>query len=306
MPFKSVRLYCVALDDKLKSIFSNESELDKLIADEKFRPAGQMEISSCGFAPVFGRNTEAFSFSYDGNHYFRFVEENKLLPTSVVNQALLDEIDAKEEELGRPLKKAEKTTLKTALTNKMLAQAFSSRREMMVWVNSRYGFVGVSVTSAKRAENAITYLRKALGGSFPAKAFSPRCVIEDRLTSFVSRNELPEGFKLGYDCVLKSNDDTGATVRASKEDLTCGEIQSHIKAGKQITDLQLNLNDSVSFVLNNELTIKRIAIDDTFLSQNLPQSVEDKTQDMQSYFIVEASVLTVMVDRVTKAFDCDR
>lgn len=79
MPFKSVRLYCVALDDKLKSIFSNESELDKLIADEKFRPAGQMEISSCGFAPVFGRNTEAFSFSYDGNHYFRFVEENKLL-----------------------------------------------------------------------------------------------------------------------------------------------------------------------------------------------------------------------------------
>ena len=36
MPFKSVRLYCVALDDKLKSIFSNESELDKLIADEKF------------------------------------------------------------------------------------------------------------------------------------------------------------------------------------------------------------------------------------------------------------------------------
>ncbi len=306
MPFKSVRLYSVALDDKLKSIFANENELDKLIADEKFKPAGQMEISSCGFAPVFGRNTEAYSFSYDGNHYFRFVEENKLLPSSVVNQVFLDEVDAKEEELGRPLKKAEKTTLKTAITNKMLAQAFASRRELMIWVNSRYGFVGISVTSAKRAENAITYLRKALGGSFPAKSFSPRCVVEDRLTSFVARNDMPDGFKLGYDCVLKSNDDTGATVRASKEDLTCDEIQSHIKAGKMITDLQLNLNDSVSFVVNNELVLKRIAIDDTFLSQNLPQSTEDKTADMQSFFIIEASVLTDMVDRVTKAFDCDR
>lgn len=306
MPFKSVRLYTVALDDKLKSIFANENELDKLIADEKFKPAGQMEISSCGFAPVFGRNTEAYSFSYDGNHYFRFVEENKLLPSSVVNQVFLDEVDAKEEELGRPLKKAEKTTLKTAITNKMLAQAFASRRELMIWVNSRYGFVGISVTSAKRAENAITYLRKALGGSFPAKSFSPRCVVEDRLTSFVARNDMPEGFKLGFDCVLKSNDDTGATVRASKEDLTCDEIQSHIKAGKMITDLQLNLNDSVSFVVNNELVLKRIAIDDTFLSQNLPQSTEDKTADMQSFFIIEASVLTDMVDRVTKAFDCDR
>ena len=113
MWFKNARIYTVALDDGLKSIFNNETLLNEKIAAEQFKPTTQKEMSSCGFSPVFGRHTDAFVFSHDQNHFLRFTEENKLLPSSIVNQALADEIDIREQELNRALKKSEKQALKT-------------------------------------------------------------------------------------------------------------------------------------------------------------------------------------------------
>ncbi|HIX57778.1 MAG TPA: recombination-associated protein RdgC [Candidatus Anaerobiospirillum pullistercoris] len=305
MWFKNARIYTVALDDGLKSIFNNETLLNEKIAAEQFKPTTQKEMSSCGFSPVFGRHTDAFVFSHDQNHFLRFTEENKLLPSSIVNQALADEIDIREQELNRALKKSEKQALKTALIDKMMAQAFTTRRELFMWINTRYGFVAVSASSAKRAENAITILRKALT-TFPAKSFQPRCVVEDRLTSFVATKELPESFELGFDAVLKSNDDTGSTVRVSKDDLTSNEVVSHIKAGKVITDLQLSFNHCAQFVLSADLTVKRLALDDQFLEHNLPQPTDDKLADLQANVIIEGEVLTNLVAAISKAFDCDK
>ena len=305
MAFKNLRLYTVDLSGgELKNIFSNESLLEECIASARFRPTLDQEMSSCGFAPLFGRHTDAYTFSSNHNHFFRFVEENKLLPSSIIKETLLDEIDKKEAELNRALKKDEKQALKLALTNKLMSQAFVTRRELFIWVNSTYGFVGVSVTSAKRAENTITTLRKALHGSFPAKPLQPHCVVEDRLTSFLAKGELPNDFGLGFDCVLKSTDDTGATVRATKEDLTCKEIISHIEAGKRATELQLNLTDLAQFVLTNDLVVKRLTLEDQFLERNLPQKSDDKIADMQSFLLIEADVLTTVFDKLSKAFDC--
>lgn len=304
MWFKNARIYTVALDDSLKSIFNNETLLNDKIQAECFKPTTQQELASCGFSPVLGRNTEAFVFSHEHNHFLRFTEENKLLPASIVNQVLADQIDLKEQEVNRPLKKSEKQALKTAVINQMMAQAFTTRRESFLWINSQFGFVAASVSSAKRAEAAITMLRKALG-SFPAKALQPRCVVEDRLTSYIAKKELPELLTLGVDAVFKSNDDMGSTVRVSKDDLTSNEVLNHIKAGKMVTELQLNYNQAAQFVITSDLGLKRITIDDLFLEKNMPQSSDNKLADLQAAIILESSVLTELIAKIFKAFDCD-
>ncbi len=304
MWFKNVRVYTVALDEGLKSILENEQRLEERLNEVRFKKTSQLEMSSCGFSPVFGRNTEALSYTNDHNHFFRFTEESKLLPATIINQALADEIETKEEELGRTLKKNEKAALKQALVNKMTAQAFTTRKELFLWINSRYGYVGVSATAAKRAENATTYLRKALG-SFPCKSLQPRCVVEDRLTSFISKGDLPQDITLGNDLVLKSSDDTGGTIRVSKDDLTTPEILSHIKSGKVVTDVQLNFNQDLQFVLNSDLLLKRIAIEDQYLERNLPQKSDDKVADLQGQCILEADVLTQLIGKVIAVFDCE-
>ena len=303
MAFKNARIYSVEITPELQEIFRNETRLEECITSVRFRPAGAQEMSSCGFSPVFGRHTDSYTFTSSGSHFFRFTEENKLMPSSVVNERLLDIIDQKEAELSRSLKKNEKQALKQALVDEMMSKAFASRRDLFIMVNSVEGFIAISATSAKRADNAITMLRKAFG-TFPAKTLQPRVVVEDRMTNFIAKDDLPEGINLGYDCVLKSDDDTGATVKATKEDLTCKEILSHIEAGKHITELQLELVDQATFVLNTELTLKRITLDDQYLEKNLPQKTDDKVADMQSFMLVEADVIKSMVKSVMQAFDC--
>lgn len=98
---KNVRLYSVALDDKLRELFAHESELEAAISAMHLKPMSESDISTYGFAPLFGRGAQAYTFSHNGNHFFRFVEENKLLPTSVVNQVLADEVENREAEMGR-------------------------------------------------------------------------------------------------------------------------------------------------------------------------------------------------------------
>ena len=305
MWFKNARIYSIELPDELKQLLKNEEELQHAIADKAFRPCMAQEVATLGFAPIFGKNSEAYTFSNAGNYFFKIVEENKLLPASVIKNELEAEIENKESELKRELRKNEKQALKTAITNKLLAQAFASRRELLIYLNVDKGFVAVSASSAKRCERALAMLREAFT-TFPAKCFQPRCVIEDRMTSWILNTELPKSFVLGNDATLKSTDDEGGTVKVSKEDLSSEEIAVHLNAGKVVTDLQLIYDDTLILVLASDLSLKRMRPEDQYLEKNLPEKSEDAISDMAAHLCLQGDVLTNLISTITEIFDCEK
>lgn len=306
MWFKNARIYSVSLAPEHLKAFSNEELLEETIQKKAFKPCQAQEMSSIGFGPLFGKNSSAYTFTFGKNHFFSVVEENKLLPASVIKTELDIEVEEKEATIGRELKKNELKTLKTALVNKLLARAFASRRSLLVWVNSQYGYVGVAASSAKRAEQAIALIREAFKGTFPAKAFQPRCVVEDRMTDWIAKGTLPNIFTLGNDATLKSSSDDGGTVKISKDDLHSDEIISHIGAGKVITEIQLNYNETMSFVLSSDLILKRMRPDDQYLEKNLPELSEDALADIQSHLILQSDVLTSITNTLIEIFDCEK
>ncbi len=305
MWFKNAQIYGLKLTPEQLAILRDDTKFEEIISAKAFRPCMAQELSTIGFAPLFGRDTPAMSFSYGPHHFLRLLEETKLLPASVIKVALEDEIAKKESALGRELHKNEIQTLKTAITGQLLERAFSSQRDMLVYINTEKNFALVSVSSAKRAERAIAMLREAFGGSFPAKHYQPRCVVEDRMTAWVGRDELPTVFALGCDAILKSIDDVGTTVRMSKEDLRSEEVLGHINAGKMITELQLVFEDSASLVLTSDLVLKRIRPEDQYLEQNLPEKTDDAIADMQSVLLVQADVFERLVSTLVTTFECE-
>ncbi len=48
------------------------------------------------------------------------------------------------------------------------------------------------------------------------------------------------------------------TVKVSKQDLTADEVVQHVKNGNTVTQLGLTWREQISFILTQDLTLKRI------------------------------------------------
>ncbi|MCR5537035.1 MAG: recombination-associated protein RdgC [Succinivibrio sp.] len=303
MWFKNARLYNVDLTE-LKSVFDDEQQLNDALSSTSFTPCTAQEVATSGFIPLFGPDTP---YCYrQGQHYFcQLQEENKLLPASVVKNELENQIRIKEQELNRKVNHDERNAMKTAVQNQLLSRAFTTRRTYLIWINPESKLVAIGASSAKRAEGVLAMLRQALG-SFPAKILQPRCVVEDRMTAWLSDPaELPEQFALGTDTVLKSPAEEGGVIRASREDLTSEEIAVHINSGKVSTEVQVIFREAVSLVLTSDLSLKRLKLLDLYLERMLPEQTDDEIANLQGQLIIQADLLNELGLAIMEIFDCD-
>ena len=118
------------------------------------------------------------------------------------------------------------------------------------------GVCAVDTSSRKSAEAVVSEIRRALG-SFPALPLNAEVAPRAILTGWIAGEPLPDGLSLGEECELKDADDQGAIVRCQRQDLQSDEITRHLESGKQVTKLALNMDDHVSFVLGEDLVIRK-------------------------------------------------
>ena len=136
MWFKNAQIYGLKLTPEQNALLKDEVKFEEVLQQKAFRPCMAQELSTIGFAPLFGRDVPAMAFSTGPHHFVRLLEETKLLPSSVIKVALEEEVEKKESALGRDLQKNEIQALKTAITGQLLERAFSSQRDMLVYINS--------------------------------------------------------------------------------------------------------------------------------------------------------------------------
>src|SRR6478752_6934879 len=75
-----------------------------------------------------------------------------------------------------------------------------------------------------------------------------------------ARERLPEGLTIGDECELKDAADKGAVVKCQRQELQSDEIAKHLESGKQVTRLALTLDDHVSFVLGEDLVVRKFKL----------------------------------------------
>jgi recombination associated protein RdgC len=98
------------------------------------------------------------------------------------------------------------------------------------------------------------------------------------MTDWVLGGHGPANFTVDQDAELRAGGDKAAAVRYVKHALDSEDIQKHIKAGKQCTRLALTFNDRISFVLTENLDIKRVAPQDILdqAEQNMPVDANEQ------------------------------
>ena len=232
------------------------SHLDEGLAETTLKPVGPLELSSRGFISPFGRDAEALSHRIGDALWLTVGNEDRLLPGAVVNDLLARKLAEMEEREGRKPGGRLRKQMKDELVQELLPRAFVRPGRTDALLDLEHGVCAIDTSSRKSAETVVSEIRRALG-SFPALPLnaevSPRAV----LTGWIAGDPLPEGLSLGEECELKDGDDHGAIVRCQRQELQSDEITRHLESGKQVTKLALTLDDHVSFVLGEDLVIRK-------------------------------------------------
>jgi recombination associated protein RdgC len=268
------------------------SELDAQVAQAPLKPVGPLEMNSRGFINPFGRSEDVATHRADDAIWVSVGGEDKLLPGAVVNDLLarkLDEIEAKE---GRRPGGKTRKRLKDDLLHELLPRAFVKPSRTDALIDARSGFIAVDASSRKSAENVVSELRGVMG-SFPAMPVNAEIAPRSILTGWIAGEPLPEGLSLGEECEMKDPIDGGAVVKCQKQELRSEEVDKHLEAGKQVTKLALNLDDHVSFVLGEDLIIRKLKFLDGAVDQ-----LEDNIEDMRAELDARFALMSAEVRRL--------
>ncbi len=113
---------------------------------------------------------------------------------------------------------------------------------------------------------------------------------------------MPTDFVISDQCELRDTKKEGGIVRCSQQDLFADEIQSHLKAGKQVTRLAIEWRERLSCILSEDLTIKRLKFLDVVLDAAHEQGAEDEAAQFDADFTLMTLELSRFIPALTEIF----
>lgn len=264
------------------------ADLENKLEQIRFRPCGSHEEFSFGWTSPLGRSSEQLVHSSNGFLMFCAQKEEKVLPAAVINEMVQEKIQEAEDQHGRKLAKKERTTLKDEIIFDLLPKAFSFSRRTFAYIDTKGGWLIVDASSAKKAEDLVSLLRKCLG-SLPVIPPAANEKPTSTMTQWLISNQTPDDITIENECELRSPEEEGGIIRCKNQDLTQPEIKNHLDTGKQVQKLAVNWADRISFILDENLAIKRLR----FLDMIQDQVADTDPQNEIEQFDIDFSIMSL-------------
>jgi len=241
--------------------------LETALAAKPARPCASQELTTYGFIAPFGKGEDAPLVHVSGDFMLIAArKEDRILPGSVVRDALKEKVEEIEAEQMRKVYKKERDQIKDEIIQAFLPRAFIRRSSTFAAIAPKQGLILVNSASPKRAEDLLSTLREAIG-TLPVRPLTVKVAPTATLTDWVKTQTAAPGFHVLDECELRDTNEDGGIVRCKRQDLTSDEIQLHLSAGKFVTQLALAWEDKLSFVLDDKTIIKRLRFEDLLTDQ---------------------------------------
>jgi recombination associated protein RdgC len=259
---------------------------DKLL-QHPFHACGAHDEFSFGWTSPLGKASELLAHGVNGYTMLCAKKEEKVVPSSVINEMLQEKISDIEEQEARKLPQKERTRIKDELIFELLPRAFSFSRKTYTYIDSQNGWLVVDAASPKKAEDLLTLLRKCLG-SLPVTPINGEVKPTAVMTQWLISNTSPKDILIEDECELRAPEEDGAIIRCKRHDLALPEIKNHLDSGKQVIKLAMSWEDRLAFVLDENLSVKRLK----FLELIQEQAAEIQTDDEIGQFDADFSIMT--------------
>jgi len=270
MWFKNLKLYRLAPNAALTA-----ADLEAALEPLAFRPGGSQDSQSSGWMPP--REDAGLAYASHGQVLLRLHTEKKLLPATVINQASRARALQIEEQQGYKPGRKQMKEIKEQLTLELLPRAFVIAHDTHVWIDTVNGWVAIDAAATAKSDEVLGLLAKTLT-PFPIVPLHVEMSPAAAMTQWLYEDEAPAGFTIDQDTELRASGESRATVRYVRQSVELEDVRKHVQAGKQCARLALTWNDRVSFVLTENLDIKRVAPLDVLKEHQDAQAANEAEQ----------------------------
>ncbi len=298
MWFKNLKLY------RFSKPFSIDNEqLETHLNEKSFKPCGSTQASSFGWVPPLGNtqenNTTLLTHTIGKTTMLCVRLEERILPSSVINDALNEKLDLMQAESGRRPVGKHKQSIKDELILTLLPKAFTRSKRTYAYLDQEAQLMIVDASSSNKAEELVELLRQTLG-SLPVVPLKTNTLPTLLMTSWLKGNDLEDDFLIKDECEMRESDDEGAILRCKRQDLGSDEIQMHLDSGKEVTKLAINWNDTLECILEDDLAIKRLKFSDELLVQAADDGAEDAAAQFDADFNLMTGELARFIPRLVE------
>jgi recombination associated protein RdgC len=279
MWFKNLLVYRLAPDLSLTAEVFEEK-----LKDNALRPCGSFEMESRGW--VAPRTEDRFLHSLERQWLIMFGVNQKLLPGSVIAQTAKERAAKLAEKQEHPVGRKQMRDIRERVLEELMPKALSRRRTLGAWIDPLHHWLVIDTAADKKADELLESLIGA-DVDIEARRLETQQSPAAAMTLWLSSGHVPAPFTIDQDLELKAAGESRAIVRYVNHPLEGKEIREHIAGGKTATRLGMTWKNRVSFVLTEQLQIKRVAFLDI-----LKEETQDQAEDAEEQFDIDFALMT--------------
>ena len=260
----------------------DSNELLAKLPEHPLRDCGSQEEFTFGWLPLI-RNSEQWSVATNQCLLIRAGKEEKVLPTAVVREELETKVAEIELVEGRKVGRKEKADIKEELVFSLRPRAFSKRSDIWAYLDLKANLLVLNSTNAGMTEQLFKLLQTTLG-SFPMVPLQAQVSPAALMTEWLMKNDLPASLESGDECEIQDSSEDKAKIRFKSLEPLSEDVTRHLEQGMSVKNLALRWTDKLSFVLNDDLTLKKVKFDDTLKETAFNDSQGGDLSDMDANF----------------------
>jgi len=296
MWFRNIQFY------RFEQPFSMTAKaLHAALEGRKARACGQMELACEGWAKPLGLEGQMLVHESDGMLMICLRREDKALPASLVREKVEEKTFEIEGLEGRLVGRKERSDIKEQVMQELLPRALVKASHTFAYIDVKNSWLIVNAAASKKAEELIMLLRKTLGTLnvvLPQTDVSPESAMTQWLMDDAS---MPQGFDVEDECELRSVGEVTSTVRCRYVDVASKEVRAHVATGKRVHKLAMNWQGKISFVLHDDLSIRRIRYDSELIEQ--ADVGDDQMAQFDADFAIMGAELSGLIPALLNALD---
>jgi recombination associated protein RdgC len=255
-----------------------------------------------GWASPFNQG-ESLLHAAAGKIWLTLKKQERILPAVVVNAELADKVALIEAETGSQVGKKAQQDMKQEIIHRLLPQAFTKNSYTHGFISTKDHLVVVDSSADGKAEAFLAMLRKALG-SLPVVPLARQSVQAD-LTSWIKDDSAPADITVLEEAELKTLEEDGAIIRCKNQDLYSDEITQHIQGGKSVQKLAVEWDETLTAIIQEDLSIKRLKFTDVIKEQNDDIPKDQILARMDANFALMSGELIRFANRLKEIFQLE-